>query len=172
MNTKSLFFAGICCLLFTQLPLAAELVPYQGNPVAFDLPDPAGKRHSLDQYRGRIVLVNFWASWCPPCIQEMPSLARIKERFSGQPFEVLAVNVGEPRFKVRKFVKLINFRLPVLLDTQKQVFDDWQVGILPSSFLIDAQGNVRYHVQGDPGWNSDGVTGLIEELLSEQEKTP
>ena len=134
----------------------------------FSLADLDGKQHSLADYRGKVVLVNFWASWCPPCIYEMPELKRLQQTFADRPFVILAINAGEKKYKVRKFAKLIKLDLPVLLDSRNHTFDAWQVKTLPTSFLLDSEGRLRYRVQGNPGWELEHTHGLIEELLPEQ----
>ena len=165
-------FIAIICLALAQVAGSRELSPYTLQPgvAAFDLPDLKGQQHKLEDYRGQVVLVNFWASWCPPCIQEMPGLERLRQKLDGQPFEILAINVGEQKYRVWKFLKLINFGLPVLLDTRKKTFDAWGASVLPTSFLLDKQGRVRYRVQGDLEWDSDTVIALIEALINEEEK--
>ena len=162
---------GIICLALAQAAGGNELYPYTAQPDAagFSLPDVQGRQHSLDDYRGRVVLVNFWASWCPPCIQEMPVLEKLGKMLDGQPFEILTVNVGEARYRVWKFVKLIKFGLPVLLDARKDTFTAWGVSVLPTSFLLDKKGRIRYQVKGDVEWDSDTVISLIETLVNEEE---
>ena len=171
MKSIHSIFVAIICLTLAQVANCRELSPYTAQPAAatFDLPDVKGQQHSVADYRGKVVLVNFWASWCPPCIQEMPVLERLKQSLNDQPFEVLAINVGERKYKVWKFVKLINFGLPVLLDTRKDTFNDWDASVLPTSFLLDKQGHIRYRVQGDTEWDSDEVIALIEDLINEED---
>ena len=123
--------------------------------------------HQLEDYRGKVILVNFWASWCPPCIKEMPGLQRLQAQLADRPFEILAVNVGEQRYKVWKFAKLVNFTLPVLLDTKSHTFNTWDASVLPTSFLLDTEGRIRYRVQADLEWDTAEVIALIEELLAE-----
>ena len=150
---------------------SAELLPYQGKGDSnFSLADLKDTTHALSDYRGKVVLVNFWASWCPPCIYEMPELTRLKKQMENQPFEILSLNVGEKKYKVRKFAKLINFNLPVLLDTSKETFDGWNIKTLPTSFLIDAEGNIRYRVRGNPGWDEEESINVIEQLILEHKK--
>jgi thiol-disulfide isomerase/thioredoxin len=142
-----------------------------GNDLDFSLPDLKDKPHSLPDYRGKVVLVNFWASWCPPCIYEMPELTRLKAQLAGRPFEIIAINVGEKKYRVRKFTKVINFDLPVLLDTSNDTFNDWGVKILPTSFLVDADGRIRYQVRGNPGWENETTLSLIETLMDETKQS-
>lgn len=165
-NSKKLALFLLFCLLAPRLASGAQLEPYtEAASTHFSLPDLQDKTRSLQDYRGKIVLVNFWASWCPPCIYEMPELQRLKEHFSDRPFEILVINVGEKKYKVWKFIKLINFDLPVLLDSSSETFNQWGVKTLPTSFLIDTDGNTRYWVRGDPGWETEKTKNIIEAML-------
>jgi thiol-disulfide isomerase/thioredoxin len=169
----ALLIAGGCllaaCLITPVAGITGDLEPYKETtqPPELKLVDPSGEMHDLADYRGKVILVNFWASWCPPCIKEMPSLQRLQAKLADRPFEILAVNVGEKRYDVWKFAKLVNFTLPTPLDTQSRTFDAWEAEVLPTSFLLDARGQIRYRVQGDLEWDSDGIVALIEELLAE-----
>ena len=127
-----------------------------------------GKTRTLADYRGKVVLVNFWASWCTPCVLEMPELTQLKQHMTGRPFEIIAINVGERENRVKHFAKRINFNLPVLLDTTSKVFNEWNIEIMPTSFLIGANGFVRYRVLGNPGWDDKNTIAVIEQLIAEQ----
>jgi thiol-disulfide isomerase/thioredoxin len=143
------------------------LTPFEDNGQDFSLTDNKGQQRSLDDFKGNVVLVNFWASWCPPCIYEMPELQRLQEHFTEQPFTVITINVGEKKYRVRKFTRLINFDLPVMLDTTKATFDSWGIQTLPTSFLIDKKGDIRYRVRGNPGWQEKQTLEIIESLITE-----
>ena len=159
-------------LLLPFAVVSGEIMPYdEPRHQNFSLPDFRGQLHSVSDYRGKVVLLNFWASWCPPCIYEMPELMRLKQSLSDKPFEILAVNVGEKKYRVRKFAKVINLELPVLLDMKNKAFDDWGVRTLPTSFLIDANGQVRYRIQGNPGWEHEDTLAVIQQLVSETTET-
>ena len=160
---------GVLSLIFLPaLSHGATLEPYQVNEQRlFTLPNLKDETHSLSDYRGKVVLINFWASWCPPCIHEMPVLKKLKQTLADKPFEILALNVGEKKYKVRKFTKLISLDLPVLLDTSSDTFNAWRVKTLPTSFIVDAGGTVRYRVQGNPGWDSAKTRSIIDKLLAE-----
>jgi len=163
-------FASVC-LLSPVIVFSAELTPYQDKgSTNFSLPDLKDKIHALSDYRDKVVLVNFWASWCMPCVEEMPELTRLKKQLADQPFEILALNVGEKKYWVRKFIERINFNLPVLLDTSKYTFNNWGCKTLPTSFLIDTAGNVQYRVRGNPEWNNEQTLSLIVKLIKEAEK--
>ena len=170
--STSLALLILSCLLLPQTAAIRDLEPYtETEQPGFSLPDLKDKIHGLTDYQGKVVLVNFWASWCPPCIYEMPELTRLKQQLADRPFEILAINVGEKKYKVRKFTKLINFQLPVLLDTRNDTFDDWDVKTLPTSFLVDANGKIRYQVRGNPGWDHETTISVIEQLITESTKT-
>ena len=154
--------------LLPQTILAAEITSLSADPeLDFKLSDFKDKTHTLASYRGKVLLVNFWASWCPPCIYEMPELTRLQQQLADRPFEIIAINVGEKKYKVHKFTRLINFELPVLLDTSNQAFKDWRVQTLPTSFLVDANGVVRHRIRGNPGWEQPETISMIEQLIAE-----
>jgi len=129
------------------------------------LEDLRGVSRSLADYRGSVVLVNFWASWCGPCVKEIPSLRELYRTLSGEPFEILAVNVKEGRFKVHKFSQMMAMPFPVLLDPEGEAFAAWDAQVLPTSFLIDAEGRVREEIHGPLDWASDEVLATIRALL-------
>ena len=157
----------LACLLSPLSVYGAQLEPVTSDVSAeFTLVDSRDKTRSLSDYRGKVVLVNFWASWCPPCIHEMPELQKLKSHFADRPFEVLTINVGEKKYKVRKFSKVIKLDLPVLLDTSSKTFKEWRVKTLPTSFLIDSDGEIRYTVRGNPGWNNEDTLATIEKIIS------
>jgi thiol-disulfide isomerase/thioredoxin len=129
------------------------------------LKDLHGATHDLARYRGKVVLVNFWATWCEPCRHEMPSMQRLRDKLAGKPFVVLAVNVDEPDARVRRFVEETRFNLPVVLDMNKTVTRAWKVRVMPTSYIVDTEGKLRYRVVGDIDWSTDTVIGTITQLL-------
>lgn len=166
INTSFTLFT-LVCLLSPLTVNSTQLEPYSdGGNLNFSLPDLKEKNHSLQDYRNKVVLVNFWASWCPPCIHEMPALKKLKQHHADKPFEILTLNVGEKKYKVRKFANMIKLGLPVLLDTSSKTFNAWNVKTLPTSFLIDATGAVRYRVRGNPGWDKTETRDIINKLLA------
>lgn len=163
---------AVAVILALVLPVASvaavsALEPWSGAPApALALTDMEGRAHDLAAYRGKVVLLNFWATWCEPCRQEMPSIQRLRDKLAGKPFAALAVNVDEPEARVRVFIKQTGFDLPVLLDPNKTITRSWGVRILPVTFIVGKDGRVRYRVIGDLDWSSDRVVGLITELLA------
>ena len=146
-----------------------ELKPWRGkSTLELAARSLEGAKVNLRDYRGRVVIVNFWATWCEPCREEMPSLERLRDKLAGRPFAVLAVNYGESREKVATFLEHEMVSLPVVLDTQKDVARDWNVGGLPMTFVVDAEGRVRYSVFGVRDWSAAGAVSLVERLMTEK----
>ena len=141
------------------------LSPLPGEPASpLVLKDIQGASHDLARYRGQVVLVNFWATWCEPCRLEMPSMQRLRDRL-GKRFVVLAVNVDEPDARVRNFIAQTKLDLTVLMDPGKTVSRAWGVRVLPTSFLIGPDGRARYRLIGDIDWDNETVMGTVTQLL-------
>ncbi len=111
------------------------------------------------------MLLNFWATWCPPCVKEIPSLGRLKKKMAGRGVEVLSVDVGEPVETVRAFLKRIPAAFPVLLDGAGKTVSPWQIQAFPTTYLIDRQGLIRYAYFGGLEWDAPEVVQVIESLL-------
>jgi len=144
---------------------AQDLQAWEGPTPALALPDLQGRVHRLADYRGRVVLVNFWATWCAPCREEMPSIQRLRRSLEGQPFEVLAVNLGEPASRVRGFLEQAPLGLPVLLDGDTEAARAWKARVLPATYLVDADGRVRYWRFGAADWAEDPARARVLELI-------
>ncbi|MGH8701710.1 MAG: TlpA family protein disulfide reductase [Burkholderiales bacterium] len=161
--------ALLCLPLFAAAASgAADLKPWPGGATpGLELRDLDGRAHRLAEYRGKVVLVNFWATWCAPCRDEMPSIQRLKEKLAGKPFVVLAVNLDEPEARVRKFLSQMKVDFTVLLDPEKKAAKAWDARILPVSFVIGPDGRIHYSLVGDLDWGDDRVVSRISELLPE-----
>jgi thiol-disulfide isomerase/thioredoxin len=148
---------------------AAELEEYPDvaatPPLALE--DPGGNSHTLADYRGKVVLVNFWASWCIPCVMEMPGMQRLADTLKDQPFEILAVNVADTGNRIHEFIKRMDLHLTVLMDHDGKTFKAWQGKVLPASYLLDRSGRIRYRVIGPLEWDSDEAVAIIEQLLQQ-----
>ena len=114
----------------------------------FNLTDLEGKSQSLSQYRGKIVLVNFWATWCKPCTTEMPAMQKIYDKLRDKGFVVLAVNELEDEAKVREHIATYKHTFPVLLDRDNKVANQFGVFGLPVSVFIDQEGRVQEYIKG------------------------
>ncbi len=135
----------------------------------FTLEALSGNQVSLADYSDKVLLVNFWASWCPPCVAELPSMQALKESFAGQPFEILALNVGEDPRRVRGFLKYFKTDLdfPILLRADGDVAKAWNVNAMPTSALVDKRGRLAATMVGPRDWNSRDTRRLVEILLEE-----
>ncbi|MGE3924263.1 MAG: TlpA family protein disulfide reductase [Lautropia sp.] len=141
-------------------PVAAA----ESVPPALALADLDGRNHALADYRGRIVLVNFWATWCPPCVIEMPSLQLLRDRIGAEPLAILGVNYGENPPRVREFVARMDLDFPVLLDAFHLARRDWKVRSLPTTWIVDRGGRLRYRVDGEIDWIGAEAVGKVKAL--------
>jgi peroxiredoxin len=165
--SRILRIAVLCWLgVIVSAPRAADLSLWTGGPPpTLELKDLDGRLHRLSDYRGRVVLINFWATWCAPCRDEMPSIQELKRKLSGRPFVVLAVNLDEPESRIRNFLTQVKVDFTVLLDPERQVAKAWQARVLPASFVIGPDGRIRYSLVGEINWDHDLVVSRIAELM-------
>ena len=139
--------------------------PWRGPTPPLELKDLAGNTHTLAQYQGRVVLINFWATWCPPCRDEMPSLQHLHQRLAGQPFVILGVNYGESPGRISGFLRQVTVDFPILRDPRHEAVEAWRVRTLPATFLIGPDGQIRYWVVGELDWATDDVLTRVRSLL-------
>jgi thiol-disulfide isomerase/thioredoxin len=113
------------------------------------------------------VLVNFWATWCPPCRREMPSMQRLKEALAGEPFAVLAVDVGEDADTIQGFTSQLDATLtfPILLDTRSRAMQSWKVSGLPTTYLVDKQGRIIASAVGGREFDHPELVAAIRAVL-------
>lgn len=144
------------------------LVPIDHRPASnFELTDIAGKTINLEDKRGKVILLNFWASWCPPCVQEIPSMNRLAESFDADKFEIVSVNFKEKPETIAAFLKKVQVDFPVLIDLDGLVSSRYEIFSFPSSFIIDAQGNLRYSVNAAIEWDEPNIKEVIDAMIKE-----
>ncbi len=147
------------------------LVPVPGRPAApdFNLVDVDGEQHRLSDYRGKVVAINFWATWCPPCLREMPSMQRLWDQLKEKDFVILAIDVGEDDETVFRFTIALDTPLefPLLLDQQGKVVAQWPVLGLPTTFIVDKQGRVVYRAVGGREWDHPDFSSVISAMIDE-----
>ena len=134
----------------------------------FELPDINGEKHRLSDYRGRVVLLNFWATWCGPCRIEMPALQALTEDYAAQPFQVVSVAgdfEGVP--KVAPFMERLRLTFPGLIDSEGTAQDMYYVNALPMTYVLDRHGIVVYKFVGFFDWNSPRYRKMVDDLLQE-----
>jgi len=138
------------------------------NPQALNLDNLKGKKTNIKNLKGKVVLVNFWASWCPPCVHEMPSMQRLSELFTDKPFEILAVNMAEDKQVIEKFLQeKVKVDFPILLDKDGAALKSWKVFAFPTSYIIGKQGKIRLALFGSIDWMNADVIKKIEKLIIE-----
>ncbi len=167
----ALLFAGL-------LPGAAEcvvaaerqtLTPLEPRPEAptFVLVDMDGTSHRLGELRGRVVIVNFWVTWCPPCREELPSMERAYRALRGAGVAMLAINVGEDEETVFPFTANYPVTFPLLLDRDGAVVAQWPVRGLPTTYVVDPAGRIAYQAIGGRAWDAPELRAQIRALAGE-----
>ena len=156
----------------TELPdLTYKLTRLHERVVApdFSLQDLDGKTRTLHDYKGRVVLVNFWATWCPPCRREMPSMERLYQKMQGQPFTILAIDQVESFDLVFAFTGELSPSptFPILLDAKGENSRIWRVPGLPSSFIVDKQGRIAYRAIGGREFDHPEIEKVIRSIINE-----
>lgn len=134
-------------------------------PVPLVLSDLAGKTVDLSSLKGQVVLVNFWATWCEPCRDEMPSLNRVHNRLKSKGFNVVGINIGETQARIKQFLDIVPVDFTILRDVDMSVMKSWRVRILPASYLVDKNGMLRYQLIGDANWDDPKMQAQILELM-------
>lgn len=144
-----------------------ELKPFRGNrtPSAFTLKDVNKKSISLGNVSGKVTVVNFWATWCPPCVEEIPSLNRLKDKMKNKPFRLISINYMESEQLVSDFLKRVNVEFPVLLDRDGSVSAIWNVIAFPSTFVIGPDGKIHYGINAAISWDSPEVINKLDALI-------
>lgn len=132
----------------------------------FALPDLEGKVRRLSDFKGKVVLLNFWSTWCQPCRDEMPSMQRAFEQHNRHGLEIVAVSLNvEGKPVVEEFVQEFNLTFPVLLDPKKEAGRLYRIYALPTSFLVDPEGGIAYKLIGAREWDTEASWQLIQRIL-------
>ncbi|WP_295443047.1 TlpA disulfide reductase family protein [uncultured Thiodictyon sp.] len=143
-----------------------SLTPIPERPVApdFDLKDPEGRPQRLADYRGRPVILNFWATWCPPCREEMPSIQRAYETLAAEDIAVVAISVGDDPQDIAAFLEdePVDFALP--MDTDSKVAQRYPMKGLPTTFVIDPEGRLVYSAMGSRAWDDPKLLDQVRAL--------
>ena len=157
---------AFACSVLAATSLAASGLAGQPAP-DFALKSSTGENLRLSEYRGDVVMVNFWATWCGPCRQEMPLLDELYSRYQRVGFSLLGVNIDDDSRKAMNMISELGVSFPVLFDARKEVSKLYQVDAMPVTVIIDREGNVRYVHQGyKPGYEEkylDEIRSLLRE---------
>ena len=132
--------------------------------------DPAPRTKSLADYRGQVVLLNVWATWCLPCRVEMPSIEKLHQAYAPKGLKIVAVSIDDPGTdaQIRDFVKTFGLTFEVLHDSPNKITEDYQITGYPESFVIGRDGVIRKKVIQATDWNSEENRALVERLLAEK----
>jgi thiol-disulfide isomerase/thioredoxin len=160
-------------LLCALLGLAAGAHAHQLRPWVATRPAPPlsltdldGKTWDLSALQGRAVVLNFWATWCEPCREEMPSLEALAKRHHADPVVVLTINYQESEPGIRRFLERVPLQLPVLLDRDGSATKAWTPRVFPTTVLIDRSGQPRHQIVGAVNWTGDEARQWIHDLMT------
>ncbi|MCL1928380.1 MAG: TlpA family protein disulfide reductase [Treponema sp.] len=140
----------------------------QQDPVDFTLPLLNGGSAVLSSYRGKVVILNFWATWCPPCRAEMPSMETLYQRLKSQGLEILAVDLKENKATVQQFIRNNRFTFPVPLDEDGKLGSKYGISVIPTSFIINREGKIVSKVVGSIYWDNPKIIAAFEALLKDR----
>ena len=167
MNLSKTMGNARALLLAALVSLPALAVAPQGPAPKFSLDSMAGKPISLDQYKGQVVMINFWASWCGPCRQEMPLLQQMYSKYKPMGFTMIGVNVEPDSRLAVDWLKTTPVSFPILFDTDSQVSKLYRVAGMPATVIIDRKGNLRWlhhgYKPGDENAYLDQIRALVRE---------
>ncbi len=167
---RQLIFCLSLVLLGQQVQAAAgQLKEYWGDMTSpeIELPDLLGRHHSLTDYRGNVVLVQFWATYCTPCRTEMPTMNRLAKKMQGKPFKIVTVNMAESHGQVRQFLQEVPVDFPVLMDSDGNTLSRWKVFAAPANFILDKRGKIIFTLYGAIEWDSDEMVSRLNALIEE-----
>lgn len=144
-----LLLAAVGYTLYANFFTNKEAVAIGDKAPDFVVTDLDGKNHRLSEYKGKGIFLNFWGTWCPPCKKEMPYIQAQYENYKNKGVEVLAIDVGEPEFSVRKFVEEYELTFPIAIDQKDQLLNAYGIDPLPVTFLIDKNGEIIDIITGE-----------------------
>ena len=167
MRTFSrLLLFTFCLFLFAACSKEGSAPASQRLAADFTLRDLDGKLHKLSDYRGKVVFLNFWATWCPPCREEIPSMERLNEVLGSKDFVMLAINADEEVKDLEAFVKDHPHNFTVLSDADGKIQQLYQVFKFPETFVIDRQGRIVEHIVGARDWSSTAALKFFNGQLA------
>jgi peroxiredoxin len=138
--------------------------PFNNDPLEAKLLSTAGDSVGLDDFRGKIVFLNFWTTWCPTCITEMPSMEKLHRRLADKNFAMVTVNIQESAFQVKNFFEKYKLTFTALLDTTGEVSTDFGIRAIPTTFILDKSGQIIGRIAGPRKWDSRKSVAMFENL--------
>ena len=144
-------------------------MPHVTPPLAIQLKDAFGDTVSLSDYRGKIIFLNFWATWCPTCVVEMPSMEKLHRQFKNQDFAMIAINMQESATQVKSFFEKMRLSFTTLLDSGGEVAAGLAVNALPTTYFLDKEGRIMGVALGPRQWDNPASVELVEFLINRAE---
>ena len=136
--------------------------------IDFELESLAGRKVKLSSFTGKVVVLNFWATWCPPCREEVPSMQALYDKLGKLGFEIVAVNLQEDKAKVSSFARTNKMTFPILLDLKGEIGATYGASAIPTSYVIDRRGYAVSGIQGSLEWNTPAMEAYVKALLAEK----
>ncbi len=168
MTKRFTLFTLFLCLSFSAAGAPQLLSPVPDVPASeFELIDLDDQMHRLEDYKGKPVIVNFWATWCPPCREEMPSMERAWQKIQAEDIAMIGINVGEDFDTVFGFTGQIEISFPLLLDSDGAESRRWPIRGLPTTYVLNTKGEIVYQAIGGRDWNDDEILDLVRALREE-----
>ena len=159
------FIAVVGAIAYLAMPAsAAELKSYDGDTPPLALNTLQGDAVNLEDYKGKLVMVQFWATYCTPCRVEMPSMNRL-QTIMGEDFKILAVDMGEEIAEVQQFVDEVKPEFTILMDEDGEALAAWKVFAAPATFIVDPDGKIRYTLFGATEWDSEDTIAQLKALM-------
>ena len=141
-------------------------VSAQNNPPTLIAKDLSGRSVDITRFKGKVLLINFWATWCAPCVREIPSLLSMQDQFGTKNLQLILINYGETQKKIQNFVEKNSIGGLILFDEGRTATADWNIKGLPTTFIIDRDFKLSHQALGELDWTDETVTNLIESLIS------
>ncbi len=164
--------------LFAAL-LVPALLPAAPGALLMDIPNKpvpsfdfsaelvGGEKVKLSDFKGKVIFLNFWATWCPPCLAEMPAMERLFRKMKDKPFHMFAVNLMEKRPKVKKFLASKDFTYDIVMDPEGEISEKYNAENLPTTYILDKQGRIIRRAIGPRIWDGPESVALFEKLVAE-----
>ena len=165
MKSRICFLWLSVCLLVGSPEVFAQFAkrswPANAKVPSIDYTDLTGQVLSWQQLQGKVVVINFWATWCAPCTEELPSLQRLQEMKLGSDLVVITINHKERLGKIRSFNLDTGFNLPVVADSQGEIAKNWGIKIFPTSVILSREGKPTWIIEGSADWTSKELLDLL-----------
>lgn len=162
LKVSLVLLLAICTLKLANLSAAKNLIASGTIAKNFSLERVGGERVSLSDFKGQVVLLNFWATWCPHCRKAIPALEHLQEQFKGKKFSVIGINTDKSRSQALRYVRDSKVRFPIVFDTDNSVMADYDVRGIPAFFLLDKNGIIRKKYDGfAPGLEKEWEKEII-----------